>query len=170
MIELEKTFKSGEGGFSTNPLTYTQIARKDGVAVYSRANGEKVKDYEVIVIRIIPKGTAIFQGPPSLDDEEKYAVTSSWGRCAWSFPSKYSALLKMEEVCTKKLNITVEAEEILIPVGEFVVNDVVTLNEIEYITASNFVKAQVANGSVIFVKEERRNLKGKPSRVYRKTT
>ena len=97
MKKLDIEFVSGEGGFSIEPLTYKQLIRNDNFAVYSRSRNGKIKDYEVFRIRILKEGTNIY-GKVTTEDSEQYAVTSSWGRLAWSFGNETSALNKFEEL------------------------------------------------------------------------
>ena len=99
MITLSTTFTSGVGGFSAEPLTYTQVAREGNIAVFQRTTIHgRVKDFEVIDIKIVPKGTSIFNAPPSLDDEERYPSTGQWGTHGFSFYNKGAALAKMKEL------------------------------------------------------------------------
>lgn len=95
MKQLEKQFISGAGGFSFNPLTYTQIVRNDRYAVYERSREEKVKDYETIKIKVIKAGTQIFN-KTVIEDEEHYPGTSEFGRTAWSFADKTAALKRYD--------------------------------------------------------------------------
>jgi hypothetical protein len=81
---LETQFISGAGGYSSDPLTYTQVARNDNFAVYERSRDGKVKDYEVFRIKVLKAGTCIFQQVLA-EDEEQYATSSSFGKTAWSF-------------------------------------------------------------------------------------
>jgi hypothetical protein len=177
MITLPTEFTSGEGGYSQapGPLKYICIARNKLVAIYQRffVNGSP-KDFETVIIRVIPKGTSIFNAPPSLDDEERYAVSSSWGKGGFSFPNKESAMIKFNELVLKGIaaqdeidNPTVEAE-MIIPVDFFTVGELAAENKIEYPEASIWVKSAIISGLIKFVREERRNAKGKPSKIYSK--
>ena len=111
MIELEKEFVSGEGGFSNNPLTYTQLKRSDKAAVYMRSRDGKPYDYETFLIKVKPKGTRIFQQVLE-DDKECYPSCSQWGRVAWTFSSPGLAIHRFNE-----LNAIAENKE-LITVGD----------------------------------------------------
>lgn len=175
MIKLEEKFTSGVGGFSQNPLTYTQVARVGLAAVYERSLDGKVKDYETIRIKITPAGTSIFNQPPSTDDEECYPSTGQWGKWAWSFGNKEAALSKLKTL--GEIADAEEAEEenpspkieLTIPAVEFTTGEFAEKNSVGYPEAALFIKAAVINGSVIFVREERRNAKGKPSKIYSKS-
>lgn len=176
MIELEKQFVSGEGGFSSDPLTYTQVQRTDKVALYVRGRGDSVKDYEVFFIRIEPKGKVTkFPGgvvKVAPDDKELYPSTGQWGRIAWSLPTLASAKLKFDEL-VKQSNLPEDEEEsataaLTIPVGEFTVTELAKANKIEYPIASVFVRTQVELGAIKFLRKERRAAKGKESSIYAK--
>lgn len=84
MIKLQETFVSGVGGFTADPLTYTQLCRNEGAAVYERSRNGKIKDYEVFFIKVEPKGKKIFDQVLE-DDREVYPNTSQFGHIAWSF-------------------------------------------------------------------------------------
>ena len=185
MIKLREKFVSGEGGFSTDPLTYTQLARTDKVAIYERSRDGKVKDYEVFKIKILPKGTQVFQ-TTTVDDEEKYPGTSQFGFIAWSFCNKGAAMARYNELCNPTAPVVipdadpVEDQSVTIPIvrsspvaklnippGEFSVKDLAAFNSVEYITGSLFVKDAVATGVLQFVRKEKRNVgRGKPTNIY----
>jgi len=98
MIQLEKQFVSGDGGFGANPLTYKQVVRNDKFAVYERSRDGVVKDYETIKVKILKVGTRIFKEIVA-EDTERYPGTSEFGRLAWSFGGqggKEAALRKYE--------------------------------------------------------------------------
>lgn len=186
MITLEKTFKSGDGGFGATPLIYNQIARNNLIAVYERIDKNGIiKDYETIIIRIIPKGTSIFNAPPSLDDEERYAVSSSWGKGGWSFHGKggkTASLNKFNELCQKKIDDSNESNEsidslvkaskidstLYVFPMEFSIKDFAEANKIEYLDAFLFIKESVNKNTIKFVREERRAARGKMSKIFAK--
>ena len=167
MITLETQFVSGEGGFSSNPLTYTQLARTAKVAIYERSRDGVAKDWEVIRIKILPKGTKVFKTITE-DDEEKYPGSSQFGFIAWSYHSKKSAQIKYDEL-VKYENGTAEPEPvkaIVAPVGEFTIAEFGENNSIKYPQAFLIVKAALANGSVKLLREERRNARGKATKIF----
>lgn len=173
MIKLETTFVSGDGGFSVNPLTYRQIERSEFAAIYERSREGRVYDYEVIAITVDPKGKVMkFPGGVTKvveDDTEKYPPTGKFGVLAWSAATlkqakkRYATLLK-SQISPEE----VQPQTFVIPNGEFTVNELASKNNIGYPDAAAFIKASLANNTIIFVKEERRNLKGKPSKIYKK--
>ena len=196
MITLEKQFVSGAGGFATEPRTYTQLMRTETVAMYSRSLNGVIKDYEVFKIKILPKGTRIFKLITE-DDEEKYPGSSQFGRIAWSFNQYQAALHCYNSLCKNGTNgisdVTVEdtdsdldvdgetvieskpvvakvKKDLIVPVSEFTVGEMAEQNSVNYVTAFLWVKSSVATGSVKFVRDERRNAKGNPSKIYAKTS
>lgn len=170
MIKLELTFVSGEGGFSTDPLTYTQLARTDSLAIYERGRDGKAVDFEVFRIKVLPKGTKVFQTVTE-DDQEKYPGSSQFGFIAWTFIDRARAFARFEQLKTEAVDKAEEKEakkDLTIPVGEFTVGEFAEKNGMTYANAFVFVKGAVEAGSVKFVKEERRQAKGKPSKIYAK--
>lgn len=169
MIKLETTFVSGEGGFSTDPLTYTQLARTENTAIYERSRSGSVKDYEVFRIKILAKGTKIFDAITE-DDQEKYPGTSQFGFIAWSFNQRLAAMKRYEQLSKDDADKAAEAlepkKELLIPVKEFTVGEFAEANGMTYANAFIFVKGALEKGSVKFVREERRQAKGKASKIY----
>lgn len=167
MITLEKQFVSGEGGFSSDILTYTQIARTETTAIYERSRGGQVRDYEVFNIKILPKGTQIFKQTTE-DDQEKYPSTSQFGISAWSINNRERAMQKYEALNMVQTTGVKTPKILLIPVGEFTVTEYAEQNQINYINASLQVKLDVENNVIKFVREERRHAKGKMSKIYAK--
>jgi len=170
MIKLQEKFISGEGGFSADPLTYTQLARTDTTAIYERSRNGKVKDYEVFRIKILPKGTQIFQKITE-DDEEKYPATSQFGFSAWSYQNKAAAMLCYDELSKEAVTAEETSEtpsSVIIPNVEFTVGEFAEKNSLTYANAFVFIKNALTDGSVKFLREERRNVKGKPSKIYAK--
>lgn len=97
MISLKTHFISGDGGYAHAPMTYTQIARNDKYAVYSRSRDGKVRDYEVFKITILKKGTKVFSKIVE-EDTEQYPSTEKFGRTAWSLIDYDSAIDKFNEL------------------------------------------------------------------------
>ena len=155
MIKLEDTFKNGAAGFGSETLDYKQICRNDKYAVYERSRDGLVKDYEVFEIPVTKAGTIQnFPGGKTktiMEDMESYAVTSQWGKKAWSYHGLYgkeNAIEKFEaltkESNTPKVVATPNAEyvptgkhrgrvaqirkEFQIPSGKFITKDLLALN------------------------------------------
>lgn len=182
MITLPIEFKSGEGGFSTDPLTYKQIKRDGNLALYERSREGKVYDYELIIITVVPKGT-VQKFPNGViktieDDTEHYPSTGSFGKKAWALGfDRVAAEKYFEERLTKRDFVAVEkpeeetAAEVEIPVsvkvdGEFSTKEYAEKNKMDYPTAYLAIKAGLADGTIKFIREERRNVKGKPTKLF----
>jgi hypothetical protein len=177
MIQLPTQFVSGDGGFSSDPLTYKQLKRTDKVAMYERSRGDRIHDYEIFFIKVEPKGkVSKFPGgviKVAPDDKELYPSTGQWGRIAWSHPSLVWANRKFDEL-VKQSNIpddegeSAEAVNFTIPTVEFTVKEFAEANKIEYSVAFLFIKTNVETGNIKFLREERRAAKGKASKIYAK--
>lgn len=81
-------------------------------------------------------------------------------------------MARYEELC-KEATTAEEEEEappktLLFPVGEFSTTELAEFNKISYPNASVFLKASLEAGTIKFVKEERRNAKGKATKLYAK--
>ena len=169
MKKLDVEFTSGDGGFSASPLIYKQLARTENVALYERSRDGKVFDYEVFKIKILPKGTQIFKMTTE-EDQEKYPSTGQFGGIAFSITTKSRALARYEELCKQAKDATEEPSEpedsTIMPETEFTVGEFALANGIEYPKAFLTIKAALEAGSVKFVREERRNARGKASKIY----
>lgn len=178
MIQIEVEFVSGDGGYSAppGPLTYKQIKRSEKVALYQRfyADG-KPKDFEVFIIKVDPKGK-IQKFPGGVtktveDDTEKYPATGQFGKIAWSLRDLNEANNRFDQLCKQADTPEEEEEEskdLTIPLGEFTIGELAEKNSVNYATAFLFIKDAVEKKTVIFLREERRASKGKPSRIFAK--
>jgi hypothetical protein len=170
MITLLTNFVSGAGGFAANPLTYKQLKRTAKVAIYERSRDGVPFDYEVFKIKVVPKGTQIFKTVTE-DDEEKYPGSSQFGGSgcsAWPMATLTSAMAKYNELI-KETDDTAEIEpqrSIVVPVGEFTIAEFGDKNSIKYPQAFLIIKAALANGSVKLLREERRNARGKATKIF----
>lgn len=174
MIKLETQFTSGDGGFSTDPLNYNQVQRTDKVALYSRSRDGRTMDYEVFFIKVEPKGKVTkFPGgvvKVAPDDKELYPSTGQFGKIAWTCGDLARAKKKFNELVNQSNIPEDESEsmtvEFTIPDGEFTTRELADKNNTMYPVAALFIKTQIETGKIKFVKEERRNAKGKPSKIY----
>lgn len=164
MITLKTEFISGDGGFSSDPLTYKQVKRTQSIALYERSRNGKTMDYEVFIIKIDKKGKQIFDKTLE-DDREKYPSNNCFGFSAWSFGNLQSAEKRFDALVKSENAEPEEKKEIVIPNEEFTTTELADKNKVNYITASNFIKNAK---NIKFVREERRNLKGKMSKIYKK--
>lgn len=104
MKTLEIEFTSGEGGFSATPLTYKQIVRNQDFAVYERSLNGKVRDFELIKIKVHLKGHQIFQKIVD-EDTEVYPSSSQWGHFGWTYNDKNSALSEYKTRCNPSVEV-----------------------------------------------------------------
>lgn len=170
MIKLPEKFTSGSGGFpGVDVLDYRQVKRTDTAAIYERSRNGKIFDYEVFIIKVDPKGKVqkFPNGTTNTleDDTEKYPSNNQFGHIAWACVNLEAANRRFEMLQNGKEEPE-SVKEILIPVGEFTVGELAQQNNIEYLPASLFVKDGIASHSIKFLREERRNVKGKPSKIY----
>jgi len=174
MKTLPTEFVSGEGGYSAAPLTYKQVVREGLLAIYQRFYEDgKPKDFEVVKLRVIPAGTAIFGQPPSIEDEERYAVTSSWGKCGWSFshliPAQNKFIDLKNDLVNDAENEAASTDVEVDGVKYFTVGQYATNHNMPYVNANLIIKELITKGSVKFIGEKRLNAKGKSSRIYSTT-
>jgi len=189
MIKLETEFVSSAGGFGSNPLAYKQLKRTDTVAIYERSHEDgRVLDFEVFIIKIDPKGkvSTFPNGTIKIleDDTEHYPTICQWGHIAWSSPTLEEALKRFENIVnpitvfvsqpkhikppTKKENHNMHTnnETISIPDGEFSTKELMAANSTTYPNAVVLIKVAIAKGTIKFVREERRSIKGPLTKLY----
>jgi len=192
MIELEKEFKSGDGGFSANPLTYTQLKRNEKAAVYMRSRDGKPFDFEVFLIKIKKKGTQIFQKILE-DDTECYPSSSQFGRIAWSVSSQGLAMCRFQELTNGNVDDATEetpevedtpikpivkvnddnddakpykGPDLSFPVGEFSTKQLAEHNKVQYPIAFLFRKEAERKGKIKFSRKQKADGRGKPTDIF----
>lgn len=72
-----------------------------------------------------------------------------------------------EELCREEEAGPTVKEDLVIPVGEFTIGELAEKNSMKYPRAFLWVKAALGENRVEFVREEKRNTRGKPSKLYR---
>jgi hypothetical protein len=181
MKTLPLEFKDGTGGYSAAPLNYKQVKREGQYAIYQRfyADG-RPKDFEVIHIKVLPKGHRIFQKVLD-DDEEMYPSTSSWGRWGWSCGTLSHATLKMTAVMKGKIDVVIDPDADTAesePVEDALAGIEVTgdtyftiaqfgeKHSLSYVDARLKVLELIEKNQAKLVGEKRLHAKGKPSKVY----
>jgi hypothetical protein len=191
MITLEKEFVSGAGGFSADPLTYRQIIRTDKFGLYVRHRDKRIMDFEVFFIAVNPKGqeNKFPNGTVKIleDDTEVYPTNSNFGRTAWTTNNLIVALEMFDRLIagqpvhlspsaettetTPKVHkpVSVNIADLKIPEGEFSTRELAEFNQVLYPVAFTFLKDAIEKGKVKFTREERRNAKGKATRLFAKT-
>lgn len=193
MITLEKEFQSNANQCGLH--TFKQIKQGKtpngkNVYIYERRNERKIQFYEVVVPVIIKKGT-IQRFPNGTtktveDDTEMYPGASSFGRNAYNCINIDRANIRFNQFTnltqdipdeeielerdTNKLPKTskIKNESILIPDNEFSTTELAEYNKISYPLAFLFLKEQLANGTIKFVRKEQRNAKGKATSIFSK--
>lgn len=166
MIKLETTFVSGAGGFSSEPLTYKQVKRNEKAAIYERSRNEIIKDYEVFLIKISPKGKQIFDTVLE-DDTENYPSTNQFGHSAWSCLTLKAATDRFNRICEPEKEI--EAKELALPKKEFTTSDFAKLNSLSYSEAYISMKSLIEQKKIKFIREKNMNKdgRGKASKFYK---
>jgi hypothetical protein len=170
MIKLETSFISGDGGFYQDPLTYKQLKRTHKVALYERSRNGSVKDYEVFIVKVDPKGKKIFDKVLE-DDREKYPSSGQFGFLAWSYINLKSAEDRFDKLEREENVPDGEKEkkkELTLPFGEFTVTELAEKNKVLYPIASFFIKTALETQIIKFLREEHRAVRGKASKIYAK--
>jgi hypothetical protein len=195
MIELPLTkVWTGDGYGPTNAQTLTQVKRSVKNAIYKVTDSTGiVKGYEVFRIKVVPKGTDIY-GTILEDDQENYPAKGSFSKTAWYIASLDRAIKRFEELESDsplnqndhpedstsenestppniKRRKRIERAPLVFPAIEFTMQDLATLNKIEYHTAANmFKEANVNSRFVISRKVKSATGRGKPTNVYIEAT
>lgn len=164
-LELEKIW-TGDGYGQAEAITLKQIKRNDTSAIYQRfANNGNPQGFEVFTIKVVEAGTPLPGGVVVPETYEQYPTANKFGKTAW-----HVGTLEKAEAIYERLNAAPTDAKVFvkfdIPMGEFTAGELAEQNDVEYITASNFIKAALANNTMQFIREERRNVKGKASKLY----
>lgn len=197
MIELLKEKRWTGDGWAGDPRLLTQVKRSQHNALYQVAEEKtgRVTGFEVFKIRVLPKGTKVFD-TVTADDEEKYPTAEQFGRTAWFAGS----LVQAERIYNKleaggnpggvdepnPTSPVADAPEpdvkpvvkrgrgrppkggnptIKLPKGEFKMQDVADLNSMGKANVYIIVREFIAEGKV---KETRRvpSVRGRPTVMY----
>ena len=172
MIKLETNFTNGDGGYSASPLTYVQIKRNDVAAIYKRNTKDGLfLDYEVFKILIEKEGKNTF-GVITQEDTEKYPSTGKFGKTAWSVNSLERAQMYFDRITKDAASIVDESDSVedanVSPANEFSTKEYAEANDIEYPVAFLAIKKGLEDGTIKYVRSERRNVKGKETKLYTK--
>ncbi len=98
------------------------------------------------------------------EDREVYPSANQFGKLGWHIRSLELATKKFKEL--SEVLVKADAAAMVIPTEEFTTNEFAEENEIDYIHAANFIKESIEKGTIKYVREERRNAKGKPSKIF----
>jgi hypothetical protein len=165
-------------------------------ALYERIQKNGVRQgYEVFIIKTIKKDTPLPNGSTVEESYERYPTDSHFGKTAWAPDSLeraeeiYENLVKGLHPCDKlndpdknELTDTKEGSvttihtkreqknlpSLKLPDGEFSTKDLAEKNGVEYAVAHLFLKTSLDSHTVKFCREERRNAKGKLTKLYAK--
>lgn len=164
-LELEKIW-TGDGYGTTDAITLRQIKRTATAAIYQRfANNGNSQGFEVFTIKVVEAGTPLPGGVVVPETYEQYPTANRFGKTAWHVTN----LDKAESIYVRLNTAPVDGKVFVkfdVPMGEFTAGELAEQNDVEYITASNYIKNSLANNTMRFVREERRNPKGKASKLY----
>jgi len=145
----------------------------------------KVFGYESIISSVKKAGT--YPLPPKgsgktityEEDFEEYPGASQFGRTGFFCINMERAEARFKELMGE---VIIEEEPEVIPTpkepsvnkaiivpltGEFTINEYAAKNGIAYVNAYLLIKQKLVDGSVIFIREERRHARGKPCKIYR---
>lgn len=186
-------------GWASNPRLLTQLKRSQHNALYQVAEEKTntITGFEVFKIRILPKGTKIFD-TVTQDDEEKYPTAEQFGRTAWFAGDLAQAEMIYNRLETGNQPCSGETEPepdnpvadepvaepvkrgrgrppkgekptIKLPTGEFKMQDVADLNDMGKANVYIIVQEFIATGKV---KETRRvsQGRGRPTVMYEKVS
>lgn len=191
-LPLERVW-TGDGRGQSDAVTHRQLKRTPKVALYEVTNKRGVvAGYEVFMVTIVEAGTPLPGGGKVEESYERYPSANQFGRIAWA-PSSlgqaeriYAGLLEGKKPCDLEVPSNTSAEPditndepkakrekkvmptLTIPVMEFTIKELAEQNKVEYPIAFQTVKVWETEHKVKFLREERRNVKGKPSKVYGK--
>jgi hypothetical protein len=152
----------------------------------------KIFGYEVFIPTITRAGT-VQKFPNGItrtveEDMENYPGASMFGRTAYFCSSMASAekrfaemmgqVVEVEEPAEEEKETVAEAPEppkgkkpdLLIPVGEFTINDLAEHNKISYPTARNGLQFFLQDGEVSLAKEQRVGNAKRATKFFKKTT
>lgn len=179
-------------------LKRTEPGAKYPAALYKRTmkNG-RPQGYEVFIIKTRLKGQPINGGGVEEEDRECYPRAKQFGKIAWA-PGGLNHATEIYENLTQGLRpcdvtdnddeddvsepeqgetvpvvkVTKEykpVEPLDLPDSEFSTKELAEKNGVGYPVAFIFLKQAIATNLVKFVREERRNPKGKATKIFAKT-
>ena len=116
MKKLQKEFT---GNFDRVGNTkFIQIKKENGVAIYERQNMDgSLRSYEVFVVKVVPKGTALPGGNSVQETYEQYPGCAAFGKTAYDCKSIDQAEKRFDEL-VKKVKTSNDAKEESIKSGK----------------------------------------------------
>jgi hypothetical protein len=151
---------------------FKQLKRNDKVALYARVveDSGTIEGYEVFHIKMRLKGQALPGGLFEEEDREVYPSAGSFGKSAWQIDNLIRAEQRFDELTQQEIDKTAnedEAENSSVSPGLlFSTQEYADKNNIAYPIAYLTIKAAVESGKMKFIKSERRNAKGKETKLF----
>jgi hypothetical protein len=109
MKKLQKEFT---GNFDRVGNTkFIQIKKENGVAIYERQNMDgSTRSYEVFIVKVVPKGTALPGGNTVQETYEQYPGCAAFGKTAYDCKTIDQAEKRFDEL-VKKVKDSADAKE-----------------------------------------------------------
>lgn len=165
-LEIEKIW-TGDGFGQNEAITLRQIKRTDTVAMYERITKSNLSQgFEVFVVRVVEAGTPLPGNVTVQESYEQYPSANRFGKTAWCVQNLQKADALFEKLANTVLVVEAKEVSLDLPNGEFTTNELAEQNGVDYLIATKFIKDACTSNRVRFVREERRNAKGKASKIY----
>lgn len=181
-------YKPLETEFTKNGFRFRQIRREGDIAIFHKLaleglprSAPHTSTYDAgFETAVISRHDGYEMAGNKFDPAEMYPSNEQWGTKGWTYHTLYEAELRFDRLLGKIPEAKVVGEEVpakprrprgepinlTIPVGEFTVGELASKNSVDYSIAFQWNKAAVAANQVQFLREERRNAKGKPSKIF----
>ena len=172
MKKLQKEFT---GNFDRVGNTkFIQIKKENGVAIYERQNMDgSTRSYEVFIVKVVPKGTALPGGNTVQETYEQYPGCAAFGKTAYDCKTIDRAEERFAEL-VEKVKASADAKEeavktatVNVPSGKFTMKMLISEYELPQPTLYLIVKKWIAEAKVGVVDSVRNESgRGKPALVY----
>jgi hypothetical protein len=186
MKKLQKEFT---GNFDRVGNTkFIQIKKENGVAIYERQNMDgSTRSYEVFIVKVVPKGTALPGGNTVQETYEQYPGCAAFGKTAYDCKTIDTAEKRFDEL-VKKVKDSADAKEeavktgnpvkrgrkansktatVTVPSGKFTMKMLMSEYQLPQPTLYLIVKKWIAEAKVGVVDSVRNESgRGKPALVY----
>jgi hypothetical protein len=186
MKKLQKEFT---GNFDRVGNTkFIQIKKENGVAIYERQNMDgTTRSYEVFIVKVVPKGTALPGGNTVQETYEQYPGCAAFGKTAYDCKTIDTAEKRFDEL-VKKVKDSADAKEesiksgnpvkrgrkanpktaiVTVPSGKFTMKMLMSEYQLPQPTLYLIVKKWVSEAKVGVVDSVRNESgRGKPALVY----
>jgi hypothetical protein len=178
-------YKTIKPEFFKSGFRFRQITREGQFAVFHKVGLKGPlhpatfdAGFEVVIISDNP---AYVMGGVEIPAGEAFPSPEQWGHKGWTYTNLLAAEKKFEDLLGKTPATLVESEEpevaapigetkplaeMIIPVLKFTTKELANTNKIDYNEAATWIKQALGENKIEFLGEERRNVKGKPSKVF----